>query len=123
MDPEKTYSFDIVSRGRVESVEYSHKTIGNKLQILRSYQENERELSEQKKKLEPYADILQSDAFREWIIERMMSGERVPDPPPAVAPGDGLEDGERELWRKFEEGVPGSAERLVLLRRSKREVL
>jgi hypothetical protein len=62
-------------------VELTQEQIANRLQILRSYQENEKEFWENKKKVDIHAKIIESDPYKEWIRERQEAGEQLPIEP------------------------------------------
>lgn len=82
-EPEKTepdkLKFKLKFRGEESEVELSPEQIANRLQILRSYQENEREFWDERKKVAPFAKIVESDGFKQWLRERREEGEQVPE--------------------------------------------
>jgi len=69
-------------RGEEYEVELTSEQIQNRLQILRSYQENEKEFWEKKKKVDVHSHIIDSEPYKEWIRERHEVGEKVPDATP-----------------------------------------
>ena len=78
-EPEKL-KFQQKYKGEEYEIELTPQQIANRLQILRSYQEGEKEFWEQKKKVDTFAHIVESEAFQEWVKERRESGEQIPEP-------------------------------------------
>lgn len=70
--------FQLKFRGEESEVELTQEQIANRLQILRSYQENEKEFWENKKKVDVHARIIDSEPYKEWLRERQEQGEKVP---------------------------------------------
>ena len=59
----ETYHFDLVFRRRVKSVDYTMDRIKNRLQLLMSFEENEREFWGGVKELQPILHVVRSEPF------------------------------------------------------------
>lgn len=79
--------FKLKFRGREEEVEYAPDQIQVRLNKLRAFEENEKEFWDKRKKVEPYAEVVESEWFKEKLKEAYESGElQRPDPPKAPPP-------------------------------------
>ena len=87
-EPEKL-KFKLKFRGKEDEVEYDPSQIQVRLNKLRAFEENEKEFWEQRKKVEPYAPIVESEWFKAKLAEAYESGElskpeEAPAPPSTV---------------------------------------
>lgn len=81
-EPEKL-KFRLKFRGKEEDVEYTPDQIQVRLNKLRAFEENEKELWDTKKKLEPYKPFLENGWIDQKVREAYETGEleRPPEPP------------------------------------------
>lgn len=89
-EPEKTepekLKFKLKFRGTEEEKEYDHAELQDRLNKLRMFEENQKELWEKKKAVEPYENIVKSDWFKAKLEEAYETGELTRPAPPAEAP-------------------------------------
>ena len=76
-------------RGREFEEELTPEDIQVRLNRLRAFEENQKEFWDQKKEVEPYAELVKSDWFKRTLNEAYESGELTkpttpPEPPPQV---------------------------------------
>ena len=116
--PPATFHFDLVFRGKEYPVDLTHKQIQDRLQILRSYQENESEFWQNSKMLQPYSTIIQTDEFQAFLKE--MERKEI-DPHPSeeyLPPKERL----KTLYRTFKESPTVSTAARLILARQETEV-
>jgi len=107
--------FTLKFRDEIRAVDLTQEQIKSRLQILMSYQENEKEFWAGLDEIRPFLHVIRSPAFR-----RLLEDESRQNPDPeifidSVAPDDWTRV-EKILKRQFKNGVPGSAARLILHR-------
>lgn len=85
-EPEKL-KFKLKFRGDEKEVELTPPEIQARLTQLRTFQENEKEWWEQRKEVEPYAEVVKSDWFKAKLAEAYELGELTrpvePETPPS----------------------------------------
>jgi len=73
-EPDKL-KFKLKFRGKEEEVEYDPAQIQVRLNKLRAFEENEREFWDKRKRIEPYAEVVESEWFKEKLKEAYETGE------------------------------------------------
>ena len=88
-EPPTKISVKTKFRGREYEEELTPDDVQVRLNRLRAFEENQKEFWDQKKEVEPYAELVKSDWFKRTLNEAYESGELTkpkepPEPPPQV---------------------------------------
>ena len=73
--PVDPYEFMLKFRGKEETAKLTKEQITGRLQLLKSYQENEKEFWENAEKFQAYRKIIEAPWFQEVVKEKVQSGE------------------------------------------------
>ena len=111
--PAETFQFNLRFRGEDYTRFLTLEQVKNQLQILRSYQESEREFWRAQKAMEVHFGIFQTDEFQEFLQE--MKG-KCPDPRPPD-PALSHKEQEKALARTFRDTPNVSTAARLLLHR------
>jgi hypothetical protein len=101
--PEK-HKYKLKVQGEEIEREYTPEELVARLQMAEDYQKKTTDLAEMRRKIEPFLPIIEKPAFKEWLDERIQSGEiEPPDQPARPNPEDVIGYKLREQEPDFEE--------------------